>query len=82
MIQHEFEELLEQFSQDELNEKSTVKGQFTSYIIRRMEWHAIRYAAKNMFVYLIKHFLRDLDRFVIYGDDHTVHSGGNGSGNR
>ena len=45
MIQHEFEELLEQFSQDELNEKSTVKGQFTSYIIRRMEWHAIRYAA-------------------------------------
>lgn len=26
MIQHEFEELLEQFSQDELNEKSTVKG--------------------------------------------------------
>ena len=32
MIQHEFEELLEQFSQDELNEKSTVKGQFTSYI--------------------------------------------------
>lgn len=47
MIQHEFEELLEQFSQDELNEKSTVKGQFTSYITRRMEWHAIRYAAKN-----------------------------------
>lgn len=47
MIQHEFEELLEQFSQDELNEKSTVKGQFTSYIIRRMKWHAIRYAAKN-----------------------------------
>ena len=45
MIQHEFEELLEQFSQDELNEKSTVKGQFTSYITRRMEWHAIRYAA-------------------------------------
>lgn len=42
MIQHEFEELLEQFSQDELNEKSTVKGQFTSYITRRMEWHAIR----------------------------------------
>ena len=39
MIQHEFEELLEQFSQDELNEKSTVKGQFTSYITRRMEWH-------------------------------------------
>lgn len=38
MIQHEFEELLEQFSQDELNEKSTVKGQFTSYITRRMEW--------------------------------------------
>ena len=37
MIQHEFEELLEQFSQDELNEKSTVKGQFTSYITRRME---------------------------------------------
>lgn len=49
MIQHEFEELLEQFSQDELNEKSTVKGQFTSYITRRMEWHAIRYAAKNGF---------------------------------
>lgn len=48
MIQHEFEELLEQFSQDELNEKSTVKGQFTSYITRRMEWHAIRYAAKNI----------------------------------
>lgn len=48
MIQHEFEELLEQFSQDELNEKSTVKGQFTSYITRRMEWHAIRYAAKNV----------------------------------
>lgn len=47
MIQHEFEELLEQFSQDELNEKSTMKGQFTSYITRRMEWHAIRYAAKN-----------------------------------
>ena len=47
MIQHEFEELLEQFSQDELNEKSTVKGQFTSHITRRMEWHAIRYAAKN-----------------------------------
>lgn len=47
MIQREFEELLEQFSQDELNEKSTVKGQFTSYITRRMEWHAIRYAAKN-----------------------------------
>ena len=47
MIQHEFEELLEQFSQDELNEKSTVKGQFISYITRRMEWHAIRYAAKN-----------------------------------
>ena len=47
MIQHEFEELLEQFSQDELNEKSMVKGQFTSYITRRMEWHAIRYAAKN-----------------------------------
>ena len=45
MIQHEFEELLEQFSQDELNEKSTMKGQFTSYITRRMEWHAIRYAA-------------------------------------
>ena len=45
MIQREFEELLEQFSQDELNEKSTVKGQFTSYITRRMEWHAIRYAA-------------------------------------
>ena len=22
------------------------------------------------------------DRFVIYGDDHTVHSGGNDSGNR
>lgn len=41
MIQREFEELLEQFSQDELNEKSTVKGQFTSYITRRMEWHAI-----------------------------------------
>ena len=37
---------------------------------------------KVMFVYLIEHFLRDLDRFVIYGDDHTVHSGGNGSGNR
>lgn len=48
MIQHEFEELLEQFSQDELNEKSTMKGQFTSYITRRMEWHAIRYAAKNI----------------------------------
>ena len=37
---------------------------------------------EDMFVYLIEHFLRDLDRFVIYGDDHTVHSGGNGSGNR
>lgn len=30
---------------------------------------------EDMFVYLIEHFLRDLDRFVIYGDDHTVHSG-------
>ena len=47
MIQREFEELFEQFSPDELNEESTVKGQFTSYITRRMEWHAIRYAAKN-----------------------------------
>lgn len=37
---------------------------------------------EDMFVYLIDHFLRDLDRFVIYGDDHTVHSGGNGSDNR
>ncbi len=37
---------------------------------------------EDMFVYLIEHFLRDLDRFVIYGDDHTVHSGGNDSGNR
>lgn len=47
MIQREFEELFEQFSPNELNEESTVKGQFTSYITRRMEWHAIRYAAKN-----------------------------------
>ena len=37
---------------------------------------------EDMFAYLIDHFLQDLDRFVIYGDDHTVHSGGNGSGNR
>ena len=37
MIRRESEELLEQFSQDELNEKSTVKGQFTSYITCRME---------------------------------------------
>ena len=52
MIQREFEELLEQFSQDELNEKSTVKGQFTSYITRRMEWHAIRYAAKLSLIHI------------------------------
>ena len=42
MIQHEFEELLEQFSQDELNEKSTVKGQFTSYITP--EWNGTQFA--------------------------------------
>ena len=47
MIQNDFEVLLKQIDPAELNEESSIKGQFTSYITRRMEWRAIRYAAKN-----------------------------------
>ena len=32
---------------EEKNENSVLKGRFTKYITRRLEWHAIRYAAKN-----------------------------------
>ena len=37
---------------------------------------------EDMFVYLIAHFLRGLDGFVIYVDKYTGHIGRNGSGNR
>ena len=47
MIQDELRALYDQMSDEEKNENSVLKGRFTKYITRRLEWHAIRYAAKN-----------------------------------
>ena len=47
MIQDELRALYDQMSDEEKNENSVLKGCFTKYITRRLEWHAIRYAAKN-----------------------------------
>lgn len=45
MIQDELRALYDQMSDEEKNENSVLKGRFTKYITRRLEWHAIRYAA-------------------------------------
>lgn len=45
MIQDELRALYDQMSEEEKNENSVLKGRFTKYITRRLEWHAIRYAA-------------------------------------
>ena len=47
MIQDELRALYDQMSDEEKNENCVLKGRFTKYITRRLEWHAIRYAAKN-----------------------------------
>ena len=47
MIQDELRALYDQMSDEEKNENSVLKGRSTKYITRRLEWHAIRYAAKN-----------------------------------
>ena len=47
MIRDELRALYDQMSDEEKNENSVLKGRFTKYITRRLEWHAIRYAAKN-----------------------------------
>ena len=44
MIQDELRALYDQMSDEEKNENSVLKGRFTKYITRRLEWHAIRYA--------------------------------------
>ena len=54
MIQDELRALYDQMSDEEKNENSVLKGRFTKYITRRLEWHAIRYAAhkrKSIVVY-------------------------------
>ena len=48
MIQDELRALYDQMSEEEKNENSVLKGRFTKYITRRLEWHAIRYAAHNI----------------------------------
>lgn len=45
MIQDELRALYDQMSDEEKNENSVLKGRFTKYITRRLEWHAIRCAA-------------------------------------
>ena len=45
MIQDELRALYDQMSDEEKNENSVLKGRFTKYITRRLEWHTIRYAA-------------------------------------
>ena len=45
MIQDELRALYDQMSDEEKNENSVLKGRFTKYITRRLERHAIRYAA-------------------------------------
>ena len=45
MIRDELRALYDQMSDEEKNENSVLKGRFTKYITRRLEWHAIRYAA-------------------------------------
>ena len=45
MIQDEHRALYDQMSDEEKNENSVLKGRFTKYITRRLEWHASRYAA-------------------------------------
>ena len=45
MIQDELRALYDQMSDEEKNENSVLKGRFTKYITRRLEQHAIRYAA-------------------------------------
>ena len=47
MIQGELRALYDQMSDEEKNENSVLKGRFTKYITRRLEWHAIRYAARK-----------------------------------
>ena len=47
MIQDELRALYDQMSDEEKNENSVLKGRFTKYITRRLEWHAIRYAARK-----------------------------------
>ena len=48
MIQDELRALYDQMSDEEKNENSVLKGRFTKYITRRLERHAIRYAAHNI----------------------------------
>ena len=45
MIQDELRALYDQMSDEEKNENSVLKGRFTKYFTRRLEWHAICYAA-------------------------------------
>lgn len=45
MIQDELRALYDQISDEEKNENGVLKGRFTKYITRLLEWHAIRYAA-------------------------------------
>ena len=48
MIQDELRGLYDQKSEEEKNENSVLKGRFTKYITRRLEWHPIRYAAHKI----------------------------------
>lgn len=44
-IRDELQALYDQMFDEEKNENNVLKGRFTKYITRRLEWHAIRYAA-------------------------------------